>query len=44
MDDDLDDIDFSAIDQIVENHQAKQRVRVVLASLGVAACKRMSYS
>ncbi|DBB01488.1 TPA: hypothetical protein ACH3X1_000142 [Trebouxia sp. C0004] len=25
MDDHLDDIDFSAIDQIVENHQAKQR-------------------
>ncbi|KAL0035650.1 hypothetical protein WJX79_005806 [Trebouxia sp. C0005] len=25
MDDDLDDIDFSAIDQIVENHQARQR-------------------
>ncbi len=42
MDDDLDDIDFSAIDQIVENHQAKQRVRVLLASLNIAACQRMN--
>ena len=27
MDDEFDNIDFSAIDQLVENHQAKQQVR-----------------